>query len=117
MVPVHGRAREDGLGGPEVCAADSESAEFDDVLTRVRGWIDSGVGPGAIGVTARFNKNCDKAVDRLRAAGILAARLRGDVPSSPDAVQVGTMHAFKGLEFRCVAVIGVSEGALPYRRL
>lgn len=102
--------------GPEVCAADSEEAELDAVLTRVRGWIGSGVAPGEIGVTARFNKNCDKAVDRLRAEGILAARLRGDVPSSPDAVQVGTMHAFKGLEFRCVAVIGVSEGALPYPR-
>lgn len=24
------------------------------------------------------------------------------------------MHSFKGLEFRCVAVIGVHDGALPY---
>lgn len=102
--------------GPEMCAADSEEAELDAVLTRVRSWIDSGIAPGEIGVAARFNKNCDRAVDRLRAQGIPAARLRGDVPSSPDAVQVGTMHAFKGLEFRGVAVIGVNEGALPYPR-
>ena len=26
----------------------------------------------------------------------------------------GTMHGFKGLEYRCVAVIGVHDGALPF---
>lgn len=26
------------------------------------------------------------------------------------------MHSFKGLEFRCVAVVGAHEGALPFRR-
>ncbi|GAA2954663.1 hypothetical protein GCM10020227_22120 [Streptomyces flavovirens] len=55
-------------------------------------------------------------MERLEAAGIRAARLRGDVSPGPDAVQVGTMHAFKGLEFRCVAVVGVSDGALPCPR-
>jgi superfamily I DNA/RNA helicase len=24
------------------------------------------------------------------------------------------MHSFKGLEFRCVAVVGVNDGALPF---
>lgn len=82
--------------------------------TRVRAWLDSGIEPGDIGIGSRFNKSCDKAVERLTAAGIRAARLRGDAVSDPAAVQVGTMHAFKGLEFRCVAVVGVSGGALPY---
>ncbi|MDK0523284.1 UvrD-helicase domain-containing protein [Streptomyces sp. ML-6] len=102
--------------GPEACGADSEEAELDVLVARVRGWIDSGISPGEIGVSARFNKNCDKAVQFLRAAGIPAARLRGDAPSDADVVQVGTMHSFKGLEFRCVAVIGVNDGALPYSR-
>lgn len=31
-------------------------------------------------------------------------------------MRVGTMHSFKGLEFRCVAVIDVSVGALPFPR-
>jgi len=38
----------------------------------------------------------------------------GDTVTEADAVQVGTMHAFKGLEIRGVAVIGVGAGALPY---
>ncbi|MFJ8981350.1 3'-5' exonuclease [Streptomyces sp. NPDC102282] len=89
-------------------------AELDALVTRVCGWLGSGIAPGEIGVSARFNKTCDRAVDRLRAAGVPAARLRGNAPADPDTVQIGTMHAFKGLEFRCVAVIGVSEGALPF---
>ncbi len=36
-------------------------------------------------------------------------RDRGDT----QAVQVGTMHAMKGLEFQAVAVIGVEQGLVP----
>ncbi|MBM7440944.1 superfamily I DNA/RNA helicase [Streptomyces sp. HB132] len=88
--------------GPEVFGGSSESAELDALVTRVRAWLDSGIEPGDIGIGSRFNKSCGKAVERLTAAGIRAARLRGDAVSDPAAVQVGTMHAFKGLEFRCV---------------
>ncbi|MEU9062991.1 UvrD-helicase domain-containing protein [Streptomyces sp. NPDC048430] len=102
--------------GPEVFGGSSEAAELDALVTRVRTWLDSGIEPGEIGIGSRFNKSCDKAVERLTAAGIPAARLRGDAVSDPAAVQVGTMHAFKGLEFRSVAVVGVRSGALPYPR-
>ncbi|WP_406135511.1 UvrD-helicase domain-containing protein [Streptomyces sp. NBC_01089] len=102
--------------GPEVCGTDTEEAELAALVTHVRGWLDKGIAPGEIGVSARFKRNCDRAVEYLKTAGISAARLRGDAPTNADAVQVGTMHSFKGLEFRCVAVIGVSEGALPYSR-
>ncbi|MFF2774573.1 UvrD-helicase domain-containing protein [Streptomyces sp. NPDC058052] len=102
--------------GPEVRGAASDAAELDILVERVLAWTAGGVPPGEIGVTGRFNKTCDKAVERLRAAGISAVRLRGDVPVDAEAVQVGTMHSFKGLEFKCVAVVGVNEGALPYAK-
>ena len=33
--------------------------------------------------------------------------------ASGDSVQVATMHAMKGLEFRCAAVIGVDDDLVP----
>ncbi|GGV77012.1 exodeoxyribonuclease V subunit gamma [Streptomyces thermoviolaceus] len=101
--------------GPTVHAAANEEAELDALVSQVRAWMDAGVGTGEIGVSARFNKTCAKAVSRLTAAGIPAAPLRSaDAAADTAAVRVGTMHSFKGLEFRCVAVVGVNDGALPF---
>lgn len=100
--------------GPETHAAASPEAELEALVTHVRGWMDSGIAPGEIGVTTRFNKTCEQAAETLKAAGIPATRVRGDAPALPDAVSIGTMHSFKGLEYRCVAVIGVHDGALPF---
>ncbi|MBT2480332.1 UvrD-helicase domain-containing protein [Streptomyces sp. ISL-94] len=102
--------------GPEVYGADSEEAELNALVEQVRRWLDAGIAPGEIGVSARFNKNCDRAAEWLKAAGIPVVRLRGEIPADSEAVQIGTMHSFKGLEYRYVAVIGVSDGALPYPR-
>ncbi|OQD57170.1 DNA helicase UvrD [Streptomyces phaeoluteigriseus] len=101
--------------GPALHAAATEEAELDALVTQVRAWIDAGIGAGEIGVSARFNKTCAKAVARLKDAGIPAATLRAaDTAGEVTTVRVGTMHSFKGLEFRCVAVIGVTEDALPF---
>jgi hypothetical protein len=101
--------------GPALHAAATEEAELDALVTQVRAWTDAGIGAGEIGVSARFNKTCAKAVARLKDAGIPAATLRAaDAAGEVTTVRVGTMHSFKGLEFRCVAVIGVTEDALPF---
>lgn len=99
--------------GPELHAATSEAGELDALVDRVRGWTENGIAAGEIGVTTRFNKGVEKALAALAAAGVPAVRLRDDAAQGVDAVRVGTMHAFKGLEFRCVAVTGVSAEALP----
>ncbi|MEU8139762.1 UvrD-helicase domain-containing protein [Streptodolium elevatio] len=102
--------------GPELHAAASDDTEMAALVARVRRWLDSGVLPGEIGVSSRFNATCDAAVAHLKAAGIPAVRLNADGSGEADAVQVGTMHSFKGLEFRCVAVVGAHESALPFQR-
>ncbi|GGR33234.1 UvrD-helicase domain-containing protein [Streptomyces roseolus] len=99
---------------PETHAASSHDAELAALVARVRGWLEEGIAPGEIGVSARFNRTCDQVTERLSAAGIPARRLRADRLSAADAVNVGTMHSFKGLEYRCVAVVGVHDGAVPY---
>ncbi|MEU7279554.1 UvrD-helicase domain-containing protein [Streptomyces sp. NPDC045431] len=100
--------------GPETHAAASHDAELAALVARVRGWLEDGIAPGDIGVSARFNRTCDQVTEHLSAAGIPARRLRADRPSAAAAVNVGTMHSFKGLEYRCVAVVGVHDGAVPY---
>ncbi|MCX5400826.1 UvrD-helicase domain-containing protein [Streptomyces sp. NBC_00102] len=100
--------------GPALHGAGSEDDELDALVTQIGAWTGAGVNPCDIGVSARFNKTCTKVIDRLTAAGIPAVRLRSEVSEDTPAVRVGTMHSFKGLEFRCVAVVGVQEGALPY---
>ncbi|MFJ2568722.1 UvrD-helicase domain-containing protein [Streptomyces sp. NPDC087568] len=101
--------------GPATHAAETEEAELDALVAQVRAWMEAGVGTAEIGVSARFKKNCARAVAHLKAAGIPAALLRSaDATDGSETVRVGTMHSFKGLEFRCVAVIGAGDGALPF---
>lgn len=47
--------------------------------------------------------------------GIRTAELRGSAPPA-DAVRISTMHGMKGLEFRCVAVVGVGKRTFPLPR-
>ncbi|MFE9927190.1 UvrD-helicase domain-containing protein [Streptomyces sp. NPDC005774] len=101
--------------GPAVHAATTEEAELDALVAQVKAWLEAGVGAGEIGVSARFKRTGSKAVARLKDAGIPAETLRAtDTAKEPTAVRVGTMHSFKGLEFRCVAVVGVTGEALPF---
>ncbi|MFJ8438995.1 UvrD-helicase domain-containing protein [Kitasatospora griseola] len=99
--------------GPRVRAAQTEEAELDALVEQVRDWLDGGAAYGEIGVCARFNKTCERAKDRLVAAGIPADRIRTGAARTGDTVSIGTMHSFKGLEYRHTAVIGVNDRALP----
>ncbi|GHF75141.1 hypothetical protein GCM10018787_24720 [Streptomyces thermodiastaticus] len=99
--------------GPTVHAATTEEAELDALVSRVRAWLDAGVGAGGIGVSARFNKTCAKAVSRLTAAGIPAAPLRS-ADAAGDTAAVRVRHDALVQGSSCVAVVGVNDGALPF---
>jgi len=58
-----------------------------------------------------FDHCSDQAIAKLKAAGIPAAALAKK--HTDKEVGVGTMHRMKGMEFRCVAVIGVGEHGVP----
>ena len=60
-----------------------------------------------------------RAMDKGRArAGDLAAQLalliHADRDDGGDAVRLMTLHAAKGLEFRCVHIVGLEDGTLPH---
>ncbi|MQY09474.1 3'-5' exonuclease [Actinomadura macrotermitis] len=100
--PMHGRR-------PLLRECATSDAELNELAQQVRRWLDAGVEPGSIGVAARYKKLAQKAAERLGADGIKTISVGGKSAG----VQVGSMHAMKGMEFRCVAVIGVREGTLP----
>ncbi|MFI8093482.1 UvrD-helicase domain-containing protein [Streptomyces sp. NPDC086080] len=106
---LHGRR-------PQVAGYGSEQEEVTALVARVQDWIGRGIRPSEIGVCARFNVLLDKAYDKLGAAGVPVARVRDNPGAKVDGVRLATMHAMKGLEFRCVAVLGVTAGAVPFSR-
>ena len=65
---------------------------------------------------ARFNLLLDTVDDELAGAGIPAVRVRDNPGADVDGVRLATMHAMKGLEFRCVAVLGVTATAVPFAK-
>ncbi|MCP2253843.1 hypothetical protein LY13_002601 [Prauserella aidingensis] len=97
---------------PALTGYGTKNAELDALCTQLREWLDAGVEPTEIGVAARANWLVDSAVNALVAESISARALTNDRDAS-DAVAVGTMHRMKGLEFRCLAVVGVSEQHMP----
>ncbi|MFF4383492.1 UvrD-helicase domain-containing protein [Kitasatospora sp. NPDC001547] len=95
---------------PEVRGHLDRAEEIRALVARVEEWTASGVSPADIGVAVRTARLGRDVTQALEDSG-MPAHLLGDAPSG--GVRVGTMHRMKGLEFRCVAVVGVSDGLLP----
>ncbi|MEU0395793.1 UvrD-helicase domain-containing protein [Streptomyces sp. NPDC006208] len=106
---LHGRT-------PHVDGHTSEQAEVTALVQRLQGWITQGIQPAEIAVCTRFNVLLDKVRDRLEAVGVPTVRVKGNPGAEAGGVRLATMHAMKGLEFRCVAVVGVTAGAIPFAR-
>ena len=123
-VPVLGTAAVEGFDGvrsrlvdygsplrgrrPTVGAFSSRGDELSALARTVSAWLEGGVEPNAIGVAARTDALARQAVSALGDAGVGTCALARDT-----GVRVGTMHSMKGLEFRCVAVIGADAEHLP----
>ncbi|RAO31427.1 DNA helicase [Micromonospora noduli] len=86
------------------------------LVKRVGEWLGQGVRPSEIAVCARFNLLLNAVHDELTGAGIPAVRVRDQPDVDVDGVRLATMHAMKGLEFRCVAVVGATARAVPFAK-
>ncbi|WP_370012885.1 AAA family ATPase [Nocardiopsis sp. LDBS0036] len=124
---MHGQAVDDmdgGLDSVAGCRSEMRGAdpvlsgfvtwerELQHVVEAVRSWTEAGVLPSEIGVAARSNRSVEQAVAALTEAGVTARALSKNSKAG-DAVAVGTMHRMKGLEFRCLSVVGVGGDQLP----
>jgi hypothetical protein len=124
---LHGQAIDDMDGGSETVAGyrcethgalpdlksyRGRTDEHKALVEQVRAWMDAGVEPSEIGVTARSNGAVDTLLLELKRLDIDAHAL-ADSQAGSSGVAVGTMHRMKGLEFRCMAVIGVTAQQVP----
>lgn len=96
-------------GVPELAAHGSRDDEYEALIERVGTWLDQGVEPHAIGVAVRTTSLVRTVSRILTDAHIPVA----DDRRGADGVQVATMHRMKGLEFQCLAVVGLEAGVLP----
>lgn len=100
---------------PVLLGATDRASELTALAAQVRSWLDDGIAPGDICVTTRTRRLREDTVAHLRAVGLPAAVFNPQEHTIDDAdiVRVTTMHGVKGLEFRAVAVTGVTKDALP----
>lgn len=96
-------------GVPTIAPHDSRENELEGLIEQVGTWLDHGVEPHAIGVAARTGQLVNVISRTLREAHIPVA----DEKRGTDGVRIATMHRMKGLEFQCLAVVGLDAGALP----
>ncbi|MGD9526409.1 MAG: UvrD-helicase domain-containing protein [Pseudonocardia sp.] len=99
---------------PELSPAASPAHEAEGLALALLQWHDEGVAWGDIAVVARTRRIVQRVTQELQAHGIRTSELGGAM-APDDAVRVGTMHGMKGLEFRCVAVVGAGRDTLPLR--
>ncbi|WP_040922341.1 3'-5' exonuclease [Saccharomonospora xinjiangensis] len=101
---------------PHLTGYASEHDEITALVDHVREWLNQGVKTDEIAVCTRFNVLQDKVHARLAAEGIPAVKIRDRPGAHIEGVRLASMHAMKGLEFRCVAVLGVTASAVPFTR-
>ena len=99
---------------PELAPAANPAQEAEELALAIEEWQEDGV---ALGRHRRGRPHLARRAARSRARSWTrtgSAPLNCARPSRPDdAVRTGTMHGMKGLEFRCVAIVGVGRDALP----
>jgi hypothetical protein len=98
---------------PELRGCASWPEELAQILRQVRDW---GAARG-IGVAVPDARMAVEVGRYLNAHGVTAAPLGADGPRIADAVHVGPLHRFKGLEYQRMILAGIGEDAVATRPL
>lgn len=96
---------------PTVMAFPTAADEARAVADRIAGWLAAGIAPSSIGVCARTRADLTALELTLDEDGVAWSHVGGTTRTP--AVQLGTMHASKGLEYARLAVIAVNRDNLP----
>lgn len=97
---------------PELKGFGSKDGELRHLASVVNDWLGAGVAASEIGVAVRSNWLVNDVISTLTRDGMQARSLSEGL-SDNSHISVGTMHRMKGLEFRCLAVVGAGEHQVP----
>jgi superfamily I DNA/RNA helicase len=91
--------------------------ELAGIVRQVREWLPEDGSSFSIGVAVPERHLVAKVEEELNKHGIAAASIGQDGPRKPDAVHVGTLHRFKGLEYKMMLIADASAGSIPSARV
>ncbi|WP_250032187.1 UvrD-helicase domain-containing protein [Paractinoplanes maris] len=98
-------------GEPRFIGADSWDQERELIVEELRSC--GTPADGSVAVCLPTRELVTDVVARLGKDGIIAVEIGPDGPQQSDGVHVGTMHRFKGLEYRKMIIAGVTDGLVP----
>ena len=102
---------------PQFRAASSWQDELAGILQQVKEWLPADGTPVSIGVAVPERRLMPEVENYLNEGGVPAASIGAEGPRNADAVHVGTLHRFKGLEYQRMIVADVSNGVIPAARV
>ncbi|CAM3931657.1 ATP-dependent helicase [Nocardiopsis rhodophaea] len=114
----------DNLGGyrsilrgptPSFIRAATWHEELDALAAQVSEWRGIDGDNGSIAVAVPTRDMVGEVERQLSKSGISSVSIGPDGPRAEAAVHVGTLHRFKGLEYRFVAIAGMCDGLVPRR--
>ncbi len=98
---------------PELVGFDKPSQQSEFVIDEISNLIKKGLSVNDIAIFARTSDRLTVIENALRKVNIPSHRLQKDVDVSVSAIHLGTMHRAKGLEFKVVFVMDVSDELVP----
>ncbi|WP_239679385.1 UvrD-helicase domain-containing protein [Natronosporangium hydrolyticum] len=98
---------------PIVAGYPTLAAELGALAEQVVAWRDVGVTMADIAVGVRTHQIAEQVTAAFADRGIPAAVVTPETYDAQGAVHVMTVYRLKGLEYRCVAIAGMSEGVVP----
>jgi len=95
----------------------SRQNELDGIVQQVKDWLSADGASFSIGIAVPERRLMPEVEGYLNSHGLAAVSIGAGGPRKPDAVHVGTLHRFKGLEYQRMIVAGISDGIFPAPRV
>lgn len=98
---------------PELVSFDKLNQQSEFIVEEITNLIEKGLSVNDIAIFARTSDRLTPIETALKKANIPSHRLQKDVDISVSAIHLGTMHRAKGLEFKVVFVMDISDDLMP----